>query len=320
MSLGEGLKFHADENYFGTNLDARIISLLDGNGATCDGGLIIDERATYNGVEYVTELLRIRDSEFKWKGNTIWHAGNDGSDSGLDADLLDGKHASDFAISGHNHDSSYLRLTGDTLTGKLTIKTNYFGNQLALDRGYDGGTWGPSITFYNNGTFLACLGVDTDGTLYKGDNGSTNYAIYHAGNLSPMTTSHPANSITKTNIDNWNAVHTWYTTATASDTTNTIDTWKEIEAFVSSFKKGDNLATYLANNYLAKSGGTMSGTLIISGVSTGNWSEGIRLNNGTNGWTTLTLGGTVNSGTGSDIWSLHTFNSNFYINNNGSDN
>ena len=68
-----------------------------------------------------------------------------------------------------------------------------------------------------------------------------------------MTTSHPANSITKTNIDNWNAVHTWYTTATASDTTNTIDTWKEIEAFVSSFNKGDNLATYLANNYLAKS-------------------------------------------------------------------
>jgi len=25
-------------------------------------------------------------------GNTIWHAGNDGSGSGLDADLLDGQH------------------------------------------------------------------------------------------------------------------------------------------------------------------------------------------------------------------------------------
>ena len=154
MNLGEGLKFHADDNYFGTNLDARIISLLDGNGTTCDGGLIIDERATSNGVEYVTELLRIRDSEFKWKGNDI----------------------------------------------------------------------------------------------------------YHKGNLSPMTTSHPANSITQTNIDNWNAVHTWYTTATADDTTNTIDTWKEIEAFVSGFKKEDNLATYLANNYLAKAGGTISST------------------------------------------------------------
>lgn len=76
MILGEGLKFHADDNYFGTNADARIISLLDSNDVVCDGGLIIDERATYNGTEYVTELLRIRDSEFKWKGQNILHTGN----------------------------------------------------------------------------------------------------------------------------------------------------------------------------------------------------------------------------------------------------
>ena len=76
MALGEGLKFHANENYFGTNLDARIISLLDGNGTTCDGGLIIDERCTSNGTEYVIELLRIRDTEFKWKGQNILHVGN----------------------------------------------------------------------------------------------------------------------------------------------------------------------------------------------------------------------------------------------------
>lgn len=31
--------------------------------------------------------------------NTVWDAGNDGIGSGLDADLLDGKHASDFASS-----------------------------------------------------------------------------------------------------------------------------------------------------------------------------------------------------------------------------
>ena len=76
MLLGEGLKFHADNNYFGTNADARIISLLDDNDKVCDGGLIIDERGTLNGKEYVTELLRIRDSEFKWKGSNILHSGN----------------------------------------------------------------------------------------------------------------------------------------------------------------------------------------------------------------------------------------------------
>ena len=76
MQLGEGLKFHADNNYFGTDSDARIISLLDGNDKVCDGGLIIDERGTLDGKEYVTELLRIRDSEFKWKGSNILHSGN----------------------------------------------------------------------------------------------------------------------------------------------------------------------------------------------------------------------------------------------------
>lgn len=76
MLLGEGLKFHANDNYFGTNADARIISLLDNNGKICDGGLIIDERATLDGKEYVTELLRIRDSEFKWRGADILHSGN----------------------------------------------------------------------------------------------------------------------------------------------------------------------------------------------------------------------------------------------------
>lgn len=33
----------------------------------------------------------------------MWHAGNDGPGSGLDADLLDGQHGSSFASSGHSH-------------------------------------------------------------------------------------------------------------------------------------------------------------------------------------------------------------------------
>ena len=76
MLLGEGLKFHSNDNYFDTYADARIISLLDNNNKICDGGLIIDERATLDGKEYVTELLRIRDSEFKWRGADILHSGN----------------------------------------------------------------------------------------------------------------------------------------------------------------------------------------------------------------------------------------------------
>ena len=43
-----------------------------------------------------------------FNGNAMWHAGNDGSGSGLDADLLDGSHASAFAL-----------LAGATFTGDI---------------------------------------------------------------------------------------------------------------------------------------------------------------------------------------------------------
>ena len=115
MQLGEGLKFHSDDNYFGTNSDARIISLLDDNDKVCNGGLIIDERGTLDGKEYVTELLRIRDSEFKWKGSNILHSGNTyvSNNKGYinnteitqvnNSDTVDGYHASSFYTRNHIH-------------------------------------------------------------------------------------------------------------------------------------------------------------------------------------------------------------------------
>jgi hypothetical protein len=41
-----------------------------------------------------TAVLDARTNTFTYKGNTIWHAANDGASSGLDADLLDGQHGS----------------------------------------------------------------------------------------------------------------------------------------------------------------------------------------------------------------------------------
>ncbi len=47
----------------------------------------------------------------------------DGSGSGLDADLLDGQHGSAFAAAAHNHNTDYVNVTGDTMTGKLTVNS-----------------------------------------------------------------------------------------------------------------------------------------------------------------------------------------------------
>lgn len=50
----------------------------------------------------------------KYGTNTIWHSGNDGSNSGLNADLLDGNHASDFVT------SVTKEMVENVLTGVIT--------------------------------------------------------------------------------------------------------------------------------------------------------------------------------------------------------
>ena len=60
-------------------------------------------------------------------GNTIWNAGNDGSGSGLDADLLDGQHASAFAASVHTHPeySTSNNYIGSSSFSGVAIGTGY---------------------------------------------------------------------------------------------------------------------------------------------------------------------------------------------------
>lgn len=59
------------------------------------------------------KYLHITDSGLLLFGSsTVWHSGNDGSGSGIDADLLDGYQA-----------SSFLLKSGGTMTGNLTLKS-----------------------------------------------------------------------------------------------------------------------------------------------------------------------------------------------------
>ena len=66
----------------------------------------------------------------------------------------------------------------------------------------------------------------------------------------------------------------------------------------------------------------INGGLIINPGSKANHNEGIRINKANGGWATLVLGAEPGStsGTGSGIWSMHTYNGNFYLSHNGSDN
>lgn len=94
-------------------------------------------------------------------GNTIWHAGNDGSGSGLDADMLDGYHESNFVRSWWTNTPGYKC---DTYNDRSLIGFTYSNNAP-----FNGGFIDVSIRYYG-----FYLGTDyrTDGPLYYRKHGN----------------------------------------------------------------------------------------------------------------------------------------------------
>ena len=104
-----------------------------------------DQLKIFNTGTYFTS------SEGRIDSNIIWHAGNDGPESGLDADLLDGKHSTDFATSTHDHNSTYLGINSTAVDSDK------------LD-GYDGIYYLIWDHFTNTPTTLSGYGI-TDAAL-----------------------------------------------------------------------------------------------------------------------------------------------------------
>ena len=83
-----------------------------------------------------SKYLNITDAgSLLFGGSTVWHSGNDGAGSGLDADLLDGYHA-----------SSFLLKSGGTMTGALTL-----GDSSRLNFVVGGTT---RLGIYDDGTYV----------------------------------------------------------------------------------------------------------------------------------------------------------------------
>ena len=141
-------------------------------------------------------LLDIGDSTARFKdlylssnayigGNTVWHAGNDGSGSGLDADTLDGVQASQFLRSD----------TNDSFTGATLSLTGSTGEKIILS-----GASSPYIRFREGSTNKAYVQWNSGGYLYLrntedssglrikdsmdfSQDGTTFYTVWHSGNL-----------------------------------------------------------------------------------------------------------------------------------------
>lgn len=112
---------------------------------------------------------------------TAWTSTNDGSGTGLDADLLDGSSSSSFASSSHTHnyDSSYVNVGGDTMTGTLTVSSSSNINALYVSSAANA----PNYTVYIRNT--ATTGPATRvGLVVKSDT-STAASFESGGAASP---------------------------------------------------------------------------------------------------------------------------------------
>lgn len=109
-----------------------------------------DGETSYDLLEFGTENT---DDALQFRNNTVWHSGNHGPGSGLDADKLDGLDSTDFlrvnakAVDSDKLDgldsTDFLQKIGGTMTGNIQFSDNSEGIEWSRDSD------GASIKFYS---------------------------------------------------------------------------------------------------------------------------------------------------------------------------
>jgi hypothetical protein len=82
-----------------------------------DVRIIVSGSATATGTG--TGSINIISNSVTINANKVWHAGNDGAGSTMDADTVDGKHASDFVLVANAAKVAYGTYTGDGTTSRF---------------------------------------------------------------------------------------------------------------------------------------------------------------------------------------------------------
>ena len=186
---------------FAPNSDTATIKYINGGVGDTDARLEFQtQNNDFNAFRWthnptgttVVELMKLVNNDtangLTYRGNTVWHAGNDGAGTGLDADTVDGLHAADFlpvngkavnsaladfatnadtvdgkhaadflpvngnavsatlattAVNANNADkldnlnsTDFVRTSGQTMTGFLTLHSDPTSNMHAATKGY----------------------------------------------------------------------------------------------------------------------------------------------------------------------------------------
>ncbi|MDE3821800.1 hypothetical protein I7F13_05060 [Sinorhizobium meliloti] len=121
------------------------------------GGVVMRRyNETTGAAEGYIQLMGNGVNDFKYNGFPVWHTGNDGAASGLDADLLDGYHASDlfrdnadFTSTGNmtlSNGAPYIRLQ-DTTTSAYDGRIRLDASNLYIDGSSDGTNYAEVLRF-----------------------------------------------------------------------------------------------------------------------------------------------------------------------------
>ena len=142
------------------------------------GNLDLIVRGTGGSTTSDVLSLRSGSTNMTWRGHTIWNDGNDGPGSGLNADLLDGLHASSFLqTTGSFGDFTGINSALNTRTGAgvaigkyastyayidLASTNSTYGSWIDFSKG-DGADYGGRIRYHNsNETFTFTTGGSND--------------------------------------------------------------------------------------------------------------------------------------------------------------
>lgn len=121
-------------------------------------------------------------------GNTIWHSDNDGSGSGLDADLLDGKHLSEIIrYEGYSNKNANKADTPQTIT--YWAENGGYGSTYGTALNIQGaGSWNNRIAFRTDGKIDYYQGINTGDMSYIGQLAFTSSNVASATKLQTART------------------------------------------------------------------------------------------------------------------------------------
>lgn len=144
-------------------------------------------------------------------GNKVWNAGNDGSGSGLDADTLDGEHASSFVRAGHYESQDLNKL--DTYSFIRSVNSNVSSTSPKGNTGWynviqlvhrNGASDGPSYI----GQIALGMTTNTNDMFFRGKRTDPWKTVIHSGNIGNQTVANAYHL----RINSANTWSTWYWT------------------------------------------------------------------------------------------------------------